>query len=151
MKSYAQKTSLETCQAAKREWLLIDVENQVVGRAASVIADILRGKHRSTFTPNVDNGDFVIVTNAAKVRLTGQKWDDKCYHHHTGYPGGLKTITAGKQLEKHPEAILMDAVWGMLPKNTLSKHLLKKLKIYAGAKHPHTAQKPTVLKIENML
>jgi len=146
-----QKTSLANPQTAGREWVLIDVENQIVGRAASVIADILRGKHRPTFTPHVDNGDFVVVTNASKIRFTGKKWKDKCYHRHTGYPGGLKTITAEKQLKKHPEDILKDAVWGMLPKNVLSKHLLKKLKIYPGTKHQHDAQKPTVLKIENML
>ncbi|MFH0800689.1 MAG: 50S ribosomal protein L13 [Pseudomonadota bacterium] len=135
-----QKTTLATTQTAKRGWVTVDVEGHVVGRIASHIADLLRGKDSPTFTPNVDNGNFVVVVNAAKVRFTGKKWADKKYHHHSGYPGGMKSITAEKQLEKHPEWILRDAVWGMLPKNRLSRHLIRKLKIYPGTEHPHEAQ-----------
>lgn len=135
-----QKTTLLTPQTARRDWVLIDVKDEIVGRAATRIADILRGKDRPTFTPNVDGGSFVVVINASKVRFTGKKWTDKKYHHHSGFPGGMKSITAEKQLVKHPEWIIRDAVWGMLPKNTLSRHLMRKLKIYAGESHPHTAQ-----------
>ena len=146
-----QKTTLVTPAETARGWVLINAENQVVGRAASTIADILRGKNKPTFTPNVDNGDFVVVINASKVRFTGKKATQKEYHHHTGYFGGLKSITAEKQLQKHPERVLEHAVWGMMPKNRLSKKLIKKLKIYPGTEHPHEAQKPVELKIEKAL
>ncbi|MBT3180958.1 MAG: 50S ribosomal protein L13 [Deltaproteobacteria bacterium] len=149
MEKLNQKSFLASKDTAKRQWVIIDVENQVVGRAASKIADILRGKHRPTYTPHADNGDFVIVINASKVHFTGKKWDDKFYYHHTGFPGGIKEISAKKQLEKHPEKILQDAVWGMLPKNTLSRQLVKKLRVYPGSEHPHTAQNPTVFNIES--
>ena len=135
-----QKTTLVTTENADRGWVLFDAEDKVVGRAATEIASMLRGKDRPTFTPHVDNGSFVVVVNAAKVKFTGNKWQDKKYYHHSGYPGGMKEITAEKQLEKHPEDILRDAVWGMLPKNTLSRHLMRKLKIYPGSEHPHEAQ-----------
>ncbi len=135
-----QKTTLITTENADRGWVLFDAEDKVVGRAATEIASMLRGKDRPTFTPHVDNGSFVVVVNAAKVKFTGNKWQDKKYYHHSGYPGGMKEITAEKQLEKHPEEILRDAVWGMLPKNTLSRHLMRKLKIYPGSEHPHEAQ-----------
>ena len=144
-----QKTTLVTTQTADRDWVLFDAEDCVVGRAASEIADMLRGKNRPTFTPHVDNGSFVVVVNAAKVRFTGKKWQDKKYYHHSGYPGGMKEITAEKQLEKHPDQILRDAIWGMLPKNRLSKHLMRKLKIYPGAEHPHEAQMPAPTKTGN--
>ena len=137
-----QKTTLVTPQTADRGWTLVDAQEQIVGRVATRIADLLRGKHRPTFTPHVDNGEFVVVINAEKVQFSGKKWQDKLYHHHSGYPGGMKSITAEKQLEKHPDQILRDAVWGMLPKNRLSRHLMRKLKIYAGAEHPHQAQFP---------
>jgi large subunit ribosomal protein L13 len=140
-----QKTSLATPETAKREWVLFDAEDQVVGRAATQIATLLRGKDLPMFTPHVDNGHFVVVINAAKVRFTGNKWNDKKYYHHSGYPGGMKEITAEKQLERHPDAILRDAVWGMLPKNRLSRHLMRKLKIYPGVEHPHAAQMPSPL------
>ena len=135
-----QKSTLMNPETANRDWVVVDVADQVVGRAASKIANILRGKDRPTFTPNVDNGSFVVVINASKVRFTGNKMKDKLYHHHSGFPGGMKSISAEKQLAKHPDLILTSAVWGMLPKNTLSRHLMRKLKIYAGAEHPHTAQ-----------
>lgn len=137
-----RKSTWVTRENAIHNWVLLDVKDQVVGRVASKIADLLRGKNRPTFTPNVDNGDFVVVINASKVRFTGNKWKDKEYHRHSGYPGGLKSISAEKQLKKHPDLILRDAVWGMLPKNQLSRHLMKKLKIYPGTEHPHEAQKP---------
>jgi len=151
MKKEKQKSTIQTKESVDRKWVVVDVENAVVGRAASRIADMLRGKDRPDFTPHMDCGSFVVVVNASKVRFTGKKWSDKVYYRHTGYPGGIKSITAKKRLEKHPEDILKDAVWGMLPKNTLSKHLLKKLKIYPGTEHPHEAQKPTTITLENMI
>lgn len=137
-----QKTTQVTKEKADRKWVVVDVSDKIVGRAATEIAMRLRGKNKPTFTPHVDNGEFVVVINASKVRLSGKKWQDKKYHHHSGFPGGMKSITAEKQLQKHPEWILRDAVWGMLPKNTLSRHLMRKLMIYPGAEHPHTAQVP---------
>lgn len=135
-----QKTTLITTEEAKRDWVIVDVKDQIVGRVATKIADLLRGKNKITFTPNVDNGSFVVVINSSKVRFTGNKMEEKKYHHHSGFPGGMKSITAEKQLEKHPDRIIEDAVWGMLPKNRLSRHLMRKLKIYSGSEHPHTAQ-----------
>jgi len=131
----------------ERTWVLVDLENKVLGRAASKIADLLRGKNKACYTPNMDNGHFVVAINASKIRLTGKKLDEKLYHHHSGYPGGLKTKTAREVLTKHPDRLLEDAVWGMLPKNTLSRHLIRKLKIYTGAEHPHEAQNPAQIKI----
>lgn len=135
-----QGTTLSTPETAKRDFVVFDAKDQVVGRAATKIAAMLRGKDRPAFTPNVDNGSFVIVINAAKVRFTGSKLLQKNYYHHTGFPGGIKAINAKSQLEKHPDRVLSEAVWGMLPKNTLSRHLMRKLKIYADANHPHAAQ-----------
>ncbi|MGC8720209.1 MAG: 50S ribosomal protein L13 [Thermodesulforhabdaceae bacterium] len=125
-----------------RKWILVDAEGKVLGRLASYIAVRLRGKHLPTFTPHVDNGDFVVVINAEKVKLTGKKWDQKIYRRHSGYMGGLKEISARKMLQEHPERLLYYAVKGMLPKNRLGRKLLKKLKIYTGPKHPHEAQQP---------
>lgn len=130
-----------------RHWYVVDLEGKVLGRAATTIAGILRGKNKPQFTPNTDTGDFVVAINASKIRLTGKKLESKEYRRHTGYPGGVKTITAEKLLQKKPEEIIKYAVKGMLPKNILGRHLLKKLKIYAGSEHPHTAQKPQDLKI----
>lgn len=130
-----------------RKWVVVDLEGKVLGRAATRIADVLRGKHRPQYTPHTDTGDFVIVLNASKIKLTGNKLEDKEYHWHTGYPGGLKTITAGKLLAKEPEAIIKNAVRGMLPKSILGKDLLKKLKIYPGKDHPHAAQMPEEMKV----
>jgi large subunit ribosomal protein L13 len=129
----------------ERGWYVVDLDGKVLGRAASEIAKVLRGKNKPTFTPHEDVGDFVIVINAEKVMLTGHKVDDKLYHHHTGYPGGLKTVNARRLLENKPEEVIKHAVRGMLPKNTLGKALLKKLKVYAGTEHPHAAQKPVQL------
>ncbi len=126
----------------EREWLVVDASNQVLGRLATEIARLLRGKHKPTFTPHMDTGDFVVVVNAERVVLTGRKLDDKKYYRHSGRPGSLKTETAREALEKHPERVIRAAVWGMLPKNRLGRRLLKKLKVYAGPDHPHTAQQP---------
>ena len=137
-----QKTTLAKQGEVNRDWVLIDAGGQVLGRMATRTADILRGKNKVIFTPHQDTGDFVVVINAKAVRLTGKKRTDKVYYHHTGYIGGIKETTAGKLLESHPERLIEKAVHGMLPKNRLSRHLLRKLHVYAGAEHPHAAQKP---------
>lgn len=131
----------------QKSWFVVDLENQVLGRAATEIARILRGKHKAIYTPSVDTGDFVIVLNAEKVRLTGDKLNKKMYYSHSTYPGGLKEITAGKLLEKAPEELIRKAVKGMLPKNTLGRQMFRKLKVYTGAEHPHQAQQPRELKL----
>ena len=129
----------------KREWYVIDLDGKVLGRAATEIARILRGKHKPIYTPSVDTGDFVIVLNADKVKLTGNKMADKMYHHHTGYPGGIRSINAEKLLVKRPEDLIKKAVKGMLPKNKLGRQMFKKLKVYAGGEHTHAAQQPKEL------
>lgn len=126
----------------QRKWVLVDAENQVLGRLASQIAMRLRGKHLPHFTPHVDLGDFVVVVNAEKISLTGRKWDQKVYYRHTGYMGGIRETSARKLNREHPERIIKLAVRGMLPKNRLGRSLLKKLKIYRGSEHPHEAQQP---------
>ncbi len=128
-----------------RAWFVIDMDDQVLGRVASEIATILRGKHKAIYSPSVDTGDFVVVVNADKVKLTGQKFADKTYYHYSGYQGGLKSITAAKLLEKRPEELIKKAVKGMLPKNRLGRQLIKKLKVYSGTDHPHAAQQPKTL------
>jgi large subunit ribosomal protein L13 len=125
-----------------RRWVLIDAEGRPLGRVASRAASVLRGKHRPDFTAHQDAGDFVIVINAAKVRLTGAKADAKLYHRHTGYPGGIRTTSAGKMRQEKPERLMETAVRGMLPKNRLGRRLFTKLKVYRGPEHPHAAQKP---------
>ncbi|NTW17295.1 MAG: 50S ribosomal protein L13 [Syntrophaceae bacterium] len=130
-----------------KDWYLVDAEGQVLGRLASEIARRLRGKHKPIYTPYVDTGDFVIVVNAGKVSLTGKKMSDKVYYHHSGYPGGLKETSVGKMLQDNPEKVLLFAVRGMLPKNSLGRKMLKKLKIYTGNDHPHEAQCPQVIKV----
>jgi large subunit ribosomal protein L13 len=132
---------------AARRWFIVDADARVVGRVATQVANILRGKHKPTFTPHVDCGDFVVVVNAAKVRLTGAKLNDKIYHRHTGYPGGVRRTTASRMLNERPERVLRSAVVGMLPKNRLGRRLATKLKIYRGADHPHAAQKPQALSV----
>ncbi len=129
----------------ERKWHLVDAKGKTLGRLASRVAVLLRGKHKPIFTPHVDAGDFVVVVNAEKVVLTGKKWTDKLYIHHTGYPGGLRSISAGKMREKKPERLITMAVQGMLPKNKLGRKLLKKLKVYPGVVHPHQAQQPEAL------
>jgi large subunit ribosomal protein L13 len=130
---------------AGRKWLIVDAENQVVGRLASKVANLLRGKHKPTYTPHNDGGDFVVVVNAEKARFSGNKEQDKLFRHHTGFIGGLKEITASELREKHPERIIELAVKGMLPKSALGRNMLDKLKVYAGSDHPHAAQKPTAI------
>ena len=132
---------------AQREWYVVDLQGQTLGRAASKIASVLRGKHKATFTPNVDMGDFVVVINAGGVRLTGTKPDKKLYQHHTLFPGGIRTRIAKDVLATDPERAIREAVWGMLPKGPLGRKLIKKLKIYATAEHPHGAQQPAALKL----
>ena len=139
------KTEVAKIENVKRDWYLVDAQDAVLGRLASQIANVLRGKNKAIFTPSVDTGDFVIVVNAEKIALTGRKLADKVYYSHSGFPGGLKEITAGKLMEKKPEDIIKKAVKGMLPKNKLARHMLKKLKVYAGSSHPHDAQQPKQL------
>ena len=140
-----QKTYSATPKDIVQKWFVVDMENQVLGRVASEIAKILRGKHKPTFTPHMDNGDYVIAVNVEKIHLTGNKLTDKKYYRHSGYIGNLKSRTAGEIMETHPDRVLRAAVRGMLPKNTLGRALLKKLKIYTGPDHPHEAQQPAPL------
>jgi len=128
-----------------RKWYVVDAKDAVLGRLAVKVATCLRGKNKPIFTPNVDTGDFVIVINADKVRLTGKKVTDKVYYHHSGYIGGIKAKTAKELLESKPEQIIEKAVWGMLPKNRLGRAMVKKLKVYKGPEHPHKAQVPEIL------
>jgi large subunit ribosomal protein L13 len=132
---------------AQREWYIVDADGKILGRMASEIARVLRGKNKVIFTPNADTGDFVIVINAKGVRLSGHKLEDKVYYRHTTYPGGIRSRTAGNLLENKPEDLIHLAVKGMLPKNRLGRKLAAKLKVYAGAEHPHEAQKPKPLAI----
>ncbi len=129
----------------ERKWYVVDASGLTLGRLASQVAAILRGKNKPTFTPNLDTGDYVIVVNADKVVLTGKKLEKKLYYHHTGYPGGLKDVSAGKMMAKNPERVIELAVKGMLPKNALGRQMYRKLKVYAGPEHEHQAQKPEVL------
>jgi large subunit ribosomal protein L13 len=128
-------------------WVLVDATGQTVGRLATQIATVLRGKHKPDFTPNQPGGDFVVVVNAEKVVFTGDKLEQKVYTRYTGYQGGLKTTTAGEMLAKHPERVLEKAVWGMLPKNRLGRKLIRRLKVYAGEAHPHAAQRPVQMEL----
>lgn len=142
MKTYSAKKD-----EVPREWVLIDARDQVVGRLASNIASILRGKTKPFYTPHIDVGDFVVVINADKVQFTGNKWDNKIYYRHSGYPGGIKATSAKDLLKKRPEQILKNAVKGMLPKGSLGNAMLKKLKVYTGENHPHIAQQPREMKV----
>lgn len=139
------KTFSASREAVSRDWYVVDAEGKILGRLASEIAKRLRGKHKPVYTPHVDTGDFIIVVNAGKVRLTGSKLRDKLYYRHSGYPGGLKQMSAGKMLQEKPGEVLRLAVRGMLPKNSLGRAMLKKLKIYTGSDHGHEAQCPRVL------
>ncbi len=143
MKTYHAKPG-----EVEREWLLVDATDMVVGRLASELAQILKGKRKPTYTPHIDTGDFVVVINAEKVRLTGNKTNTKNYYSHSGFPGGLKEVPFLRMLEKHPERILEKAVKGMLPKNTLGRAMNRKLKVYAGPEHPHEAQMPRQITLE---
>ncbi len=140
---------MKTFSAKKEEvvhdWFQVDAETQTLGHLATKIAHVLRGKHKPIYTPHVDTGDFIVVTNAEKIKLTGNKLKDKQYYRHSGYPGGIKSVNAESLLEKKPEMVIMKAVRGMLPKNRLGRQMIKKLKIYSGKDHPHQAQQPKPL------
>jgi len=142
MKTYSAKA--ETVQ---RDWYVVDAQEKTLGRLASEIAHRLRGKHKAEYTPHVDTGDYIVVINAEKIRVTGAKTTDKIYHRHTGYPGGLKSMSFEKLIDKAPERVLQSAVKGMLPRNPLGRAMFKKLKVYAGTEHPHAAQQPQTLNI----
>ena len=144
MKTYYAKPG-----EVEREWVLIDAEDQVLGRVASKAATILKGKHKPQYTPHVDTGDFVVIINADKIRLTGTKAAQKSYFRHSGFPGGLHEESFAEAMEKHPERVVEHAVKGMLPKNTLGRAMGKKLKVYAGPEHPHAAQKPRQIEVED--
>ncbi len=139
MTVFAKKGEVE------RIWYVVDASDRVLGRLATRIASYLRGKHKPQFTPNADTGDFIIVVNAEKIRLTGNKLEQKVYYHHTGYPGGIKAETAKKRLDRRPEEVIKVAVRGMLPKNRLGRTMLKKLKVYRGPEHPHHSQQPKTI------
>lgn len=142
MKSYMQKK-----ETVERKWYVIDAEGKPLGRVASKTAHILRGKHKATYTPHIDCGDYVIIINASKVLLTGNKLEDKKYYSHSQYPGGLRTRTAKEMIEKYPEEMVEKAVKGMLPKNRLGRAMYKKLFVYAGSNHKHMAQKPSEMDV----
>jgi len=141
------KTVSTRPQDVERSWFVVDAENKTLGRLATEIAHRLRGKHKPEYTPHVDTGDYIVVVNAEKVRVTGNKVSDKIYWHHTGFPGGIKGINFGDLRDSHPHRIIESAVKGMLPHNPLGRQMLKKLKIYAGAEHPHSAQQPQPLEL----
>ncbi len=141
------KTYTPKPEDIQREWFVIDAKDQTLGRLATQIAQILRGKHKPIFSPHMDVGDFVIVINCEKIRVTGNKLDDKRYYRHSGYPGGIRSVTLRQQLDKFPDRVIRTAVRGMLPKNKLGRQMIKKLKVYAGENHPHQAQKPKVFEL----
>ena len=142
MKTFSAKP-----QDVRREWHLVDATDKTLGRLASEVAFRLRGKHKPTYTPHVDTGDHIVVVNAEKIRVTGNKMEDKIYHHHTGYIGNLKSIPLNKLLDEHPERVIEKAVKGMLPKSKLGRAMYKKLHVYAGPEHPHAAQQPAALEL----
>lgn len=145
---YTQKTFSLKAAELDRKWYVIDATDKIVGRLATEIADLLRGKNKPTFTPNMDSGDFVVITNCEKVRFTGNKLDGKIYYWHTNHVGGLKQRTASEQLDRHPELVVMNAVKGMLPKTSLGRKQLTKLKVFVGVEHAHEAQKPEVYELK---
>lgn len=139
------KTISATPETVKRDWYIIDADGKTLGRMAAEIAHRLRGKHKPEYTPHVDTGDYIVVINAEKVRVTGNKANDKMYHRHTGYIGGLKSMSFNKLIDKAPERVIQTAVKGMLPRGPLGRAMFKKMKVYAGGSHPHTAQQPQIL------
>ncbi|MBA3537212.1 MAG: 50S ribosomal protein L13 [Tatlockia sp.] len=143
MKTFSAKT-----HEVKRDWYVVDASDKILGRLATEIARRLRGKHKAEYTPHVDTGDYIVVTNAEKITVTGRKFKEKMYYHHTGFPGGIKSISFDKLQAKNPVRIIELAVKGMLPKNPLGREMYRKLKVYAGNEHPHTAQQPKQLEIE---
>jgi large subunit ribosomal protein L13 len=142
MKTYSAKP-----ESVEQEWFIVDAADKTLGRLASELAHRLRGKHKPEYTPHVDTGDYIVVINAEKIAVTGNKRTDKMYHHHTGFPGGLKSMSFEKLIDKAPERVLQSAVKGMLPKNPLGRKMFSKLKVYAGEAHPHAAQQPKELQI----
>jgi large subunit ribosomal protein L13 len=142
------KTFTATPETREREWVLVDAEGKNLGRLSTQIADMLRGKRKPEYTPHIDTGDFVVVVNAEKIAVTGNKLTEKKYRRHTGYPGGLRERTLEEQLDRRPEEVIRTAVKGMMPKSRLGRAQLRKLKIYAGADHPHTAQQPRTVEID---
>jgi large subunit ribosomal protein L13 len=142
-----EKTYVTRNKDVQREWYVVDAAGQTLGRLAARVARILHGKHKPTYSPSVDTGDFVIVVNAEKIHVTGRKLDQKIYYRYSGYPGGLKEITLRNLLQKHPARVIEHAVRGMLPKNRLGRQMFKKLKVYAGPDHPHAAQQPKQLEL----
>lgn len=142
MKTFSAKP-----ETVKRDWYVVDADGKTLGRLATELARRLRGKHKPEYTPHVDTGDYIVVVNAAKIRVTGRKTSDKIYYHHTGYPGGIKSISFEKLRDKAPERIIETAVKGMLPKNTLGRAMYRKLKVFAGPEHNHAAQQPKALEI----
>jgi large subunit ribosomal protein L13 len=142
------KTYVATPANRQRDWYVVDAQGKTLGRLATQIADALRGKRKPEYTPHCDTGDFVVVVNAEKVRVTGSKTRDKLYYRHSGYPGGLRSRTLGDMLERQPEEVIRKAVKGMLPRNRLGRQQLRKLKVYAGPEHPHEAQKPEKMEVE---
>ena len=142
----ADKTFVTKLDDINREWFVVDAAGQSLGRMASKVAAVLRGKHKPIFTPGLDTGDFVVVVNAEKVTVTGNKLTEKFYYRYSGYPGGMTAISLRDQLARHPDRVIEHAVWGMLPHNKLGRAMLKKLKVYGGPDHPHQAQNPSALK-----
>ena len=142
MKTFSAKP-----ETVKRDWYVVNAEGKTLGRLATEIALRLRGKHKAEYTPHVDTGDYIVVVNAEKIRVTGRKAQDKMYYHHTGFPGGIKSISFNKQIDKAPQRVIETAVKGMLPKNPLGRAMFKKLKVFAGPEHAHAAQQPKVLEI----
>ena len=141
------KTFVTKPAEVDRKWYVVDADGQTLGRLATKLAETLRGKHKTIYSPSVDCGDYVIVINAEKIAVTGNRMDDKMYHRHSGYPGGLREMTLRQQLEKHPTRPIEIAVRGMLPKNRLGRKMIKKLKVYAGSEHPHQAQQPEIMEL----
>lgn len=150
MDTLSYKTVSVNKESANKQWVIVDAQNAVVGRLSAMVAMVLRGKHKPSFTPHSDCGDNVIIINAEKVRFTGNKWSKKVYIRHTGYPGGQRFTTAEELLEKKPEAVLEKAVRGMLPKNRLGAELFRNLHVYTGTEHPHQAQQPSILNINSI-
>jgi large subunit ribosomal protein L13 len=142
------KTFVATPETRQQDWYVVDAEGKTLGRLATRIADTLRGKHKPDFTPHCDTGDYVVVVNAERIRVTGNKRQAKVYYRHTGYPGGIKSRTLQEQLDRQPEEVIRRAVRGMLPKNRLARRQINKLKVYAGPEHPHTAQQPKTMEVD---
>jgi len=147
MKKGVMKTFSAKAKDVKRDWFLVDANGKTLGRLATEVASRLRGKHKAEYTPHVDTGDYIVIVNAAKVNVTGNKYNDKMYHHHTGYVGNLKSVSYKDLIEKKPEEVIQKAVKGMLPKGPLGREMVRKMKVFAGSEHPHAAQQPQVLDI----